>query len=273
MKVSREALLTNSFTFTPSRLGQGSDAMPGYDGETFTGEFGHFIGQDGFIVPADFSEFYERYPVYVRNWTSKRLKKVSTHPDVEDWTQTLLAHLCQLPPPKEVTDPKTGKKRMTGGKLYKLGFKDVIHAYNPWAHYGASARRFFNFLNLCLSNKYSSLRSRYGKDATQHVSFSLDDHVPGEDGPIPREYLLMDRSTLYQEAVKETPTDHDTVFVQQFRDYVERRDPTLAPLAKALMTQDRIEDVLKHLGIDQNQFLRDRKKLVRLSRSFQLGRK
>ena len=29
---------------------------------------GHYIGHDGFVVPKDFEEFYERFPLYVRKW-------------------------------------------------------------------------------------------------------------------------------------------------------------------------------------------------------------
>lgn len=269
--------MANSFVFTPAHLGLSSEAVSDYDGEPFTSDGTHFIGHDGFVVPANFVEFYDRYPVYVRNWTSKRLRKMGTHPDVEDWTQTLLTHLCQLPKPKRIVNPETGEVRLTGGTLHQLGFTDVIHAYNPWAHYGASARRFFNFLNLCLSNKFSSLRSRYDKDAAVHTSFSLDDDpAPTQnsgDGT-PREYLLMDRSALYRDAVTQNrPLTADDVFVQQFEAYVERKDPTLTPLVRAIMSQDRIEDIINHLGIDQNQFLRDRKKLVKLSKSFQSGRR
>ena len=269
--------MTDSFVFSSKMLGHGSDAVPEYEGEPFTGDGTHFIGQDGFVVPANFIEFFERYPVYVRNWVSKKLRKCSSHPDVEDWTQTLLTHLYQLHHGRTIKGGEGEEDREIGGTLYKLGFTDVIHAFNPWAQHGASARRFFNFVNTCLGNKYISLRSKYGKDATSHSLFSLDSPTPiqGMDesnGPISREYLLMDRSSLYRDQVAENrPLTADDVFVQQFRDFVERKDPNLLPLVSAIMNKDKVDEILEVLGYDQNRYLRDRKKLIRLSKSFQAG--
>jgi hypothetical protein len=259
-------------------LGHGSDAMPGYQGEPFTGDGTHFIGQDGFVVPANFIEFYDRYPVYVRNWVSKKLRKCSSHPDVEDWVQTLLAHLFQLYKGRVVKGLDGEDDQNIGGILYKLGFTDVIHAYNPWAHYGASARRFFNFVNLCLNHKYLSLRSKYRKDATSHSLFSLDSQVSGDksedpvSGSASREYLLIDRSSLYRSQVVENRNiTADGIFIQQFKDFVGHREPELLSLVDAIMSKDKVDEILISLDYDQNRYLRDRKRLIRLSKSFQTG--
>ena len=92
------------------------------------------------------------------------------------------------------------------------------------------------------------------------------------NGPISREYLLMDRSSLYRDQVAENrPLTADDVFVQQFRDFVERKDPNLLPLVSAIMNKDKVDEILEVLGYDQNRYLRDRKKLTRLSKSFQAG--
>lgn len=263
--------MTQSFLFTPDKVGQDSSAMPGYAGEPFTGVNGHFVGQDDFVCPNSFEEFYLSNKHYVRNWVTKKLRKSSTDPDVEDWTQTLFAHLCQLPKPRASVGPD-GVVTLVGGTLYMLGFTDVLHAFNPWAQYGASARRYHNFLNLCISNKYSSLRTRYGRDAVTHPGFSLDGAATNEE-TTGREYLLMDRSTLYREAVVQQSINADEIFVKQFREYVSHKDPALSALVDAIMHKDKIEEILEALGIDQNKFLRDRKRLAKLAKSFQLGRK
>ena len=251
--------------------------MPEYTGEPVDGIGGNVGGADAFIVPRDFIEFYERYPVYVRNWVSKKLRKVSTHPDVEDWTNTLLAHICAVPKGKVVEATDEEEEKIVGGSLAKRGFVDVINAFNPWAQYGASAKRFFSFVNTCLSNKYSSLTSKHRKDAMWHQQFSLDDAMPGassasHDSPSQesgREYLLISRSSLYAEEVgKAIPKTADEILVEQFKEFLTRRDPSLIPLVEALMHKDKIEEILTHLEIDHNNFLRNRKKLQRLSRIF-----
>lgn len=268
-----EVRLKDAKEFTSAQIGLPSSIMPEYTGEPFTGENGKFVGADEFIVPRDFIEFYERYPNYVRNWVSKKLRKISTHPDVEDWTNTLLGHLCAVPQGKIIEATEEEEERHIGGSLAKRGFVDVVNAYNPWAHYGASAKRFFSFINKCLVNKYTSLTSKHRKDAMWYQQFSLDDtgSIQTESGSqeTGREYLLMSRSTQYAEEVqKAIPKTADQILVDQFKDFLNRRDPSLIPLVDALMHKDKIEEILVSLGTDHNSFLRDRKKLQRLSRIF-----
>ena len=54
--------------------------------DPFTVVDGRYIGHDGFVVPKDFAEFYERYPRYVRNWVARRTDRSTPKPDIEDWT-------------------------------------------------------------------------------------------------------------------------------------------------------------------------------------------
>ncbi len=262
--------MKDKLVFTPGLIGSGSTLLESYTGEPFTGESGRFVGSDGFVVPKDFVEFLERYPFYVRNWVTKKLRKASTHPDVEDWANTLLMHLCTLPRGKDVPATETEEAKVVGGKLYQAGFTDVINAFNPWAHYGASARRFFSFINRCLSNKYLSLITKQRKDALNHQAFTLDEDV-NQDGNHPgyRDYLLMERSTLYSgEVMALGQKTTDQILIQQFKEFLSHKDPALVPLADAIMNKDGIEDILATLGIDHNAFLRSRKRLIQLSKVF-----
>lgn len=256
--------------FTSAQIGQPSAIMPDYTGEPFTGDGERFIGIDEFVVPRNFTEFYRRYPNCVRNWVSKKLRKASTHPDIEDWTNTLLGHLCTVPQGKIIEATDKEKARHVGGSFAKRGFVDVVNAYNPWAQHGASAKHFFSFVYKCLANKYTSLNSKHRKDAMWHQQFSLDADTPNAPNPeVGREYLLMSRSTQYAGEVQEAvPKTADQIFVDQFKDFLNHRDPSLIPLVDALMHKDKIEEILAVLGTDHNSFLRDRKRLQRLGRIF-----
>ena len=257
-------------SFTPGLIGSDSTLLESYTGEPFTGVDGHFVGSDGFIVPCNFVEFYERYPHYVRNWVTKKLKKASNHPDVEDWANTLMMHLCTLPKGRTVPATDTEEEKVIGGKLYNAGFSDVINAFNPWAHYGASAKRFFSFINRCISNKYLSLITKHRKDAMTHVSFALDEPTLSPDmGYNQRDYLLMEKSSLYSSEVnKQGPRDTDQILIEQFKKFVSNADPTLLPVAEAIMEKDGIEEIASSLGMDYNSFIRSRKKLMQLSSAF-----
>jgi hypothetical protein len=45
---------------------------------------GCYIGRDGFVVPKNFDEFYERFPKYVRRWVERHVDRSTPDEDVED---------------------------------------------------------------------------------------------------------------------------------------------------------------------------------------------
>lgn len=56
-----------------------------------------YVGDDGFVVPKNFDEFYERYPKFVRNWVKRRLIRFEVDETVEDRAQELLIAMKFLP--------------------------------------------------------------------------------------------------------------------------------------------------------------------------------
>lgn len=259
-----------TYVWSPDLIGKPSSFIEGYTGEPFDGVDGHFVGSDGFVVPRNFSEFLETSPDYVTKWVSRKLKLRRDDPDVQDWTQTLLMHLCQLPTGREVVDEDTDEVKIVGGKFSQLGFCDVISVFNPWAHFGASAKRFYNYINRCLTNKFLSLTTKAMKDATSHKAI-LPDNDDSDDSTTgyTRDYMLMERSSVYNEEVSRgVGLTFQQIFVQQFRSFLERKNPELLKLADAIMYKDKIEEILLELDIDHNEFLRSRKKLIKLSKSF-----
>jgi hypothetical protein len=69
--------------------------------------------------------------------------------DVEDWTQDLLIHLRCL--------PAISKHRQAGKE-------DIVQTFDPHKHYGANTARFFNYINLCLGNKFRTIYSKRMKN-------------------------------------------------------------------------------------------------------------
>ncbi len=105
---------------------------------------GQHIGHDGFVVPRSFDEFHERFPGYVRDWVNRHADRSTPKEDIEDWTQDLLIHMRYLP---------------ANSKHRKAGKQDIVETFDPVKHHGANAARFFNYINLCLGNKFSTMRS------------------------------------------------------------------------------------------------------------------
>ncbi len=75
--------------------------------------------------------------------SASTLDRSAPQEDVEDWTQDLLIHLRCL--------PATSKHR-------EAGKEDIVQTFDPHKHYGANSARFFNYINLCLANKFRSIQ-------------------------------------------------------------------------------------------------------------------
>jgi hypothetical protein len=135
--------------------------------DPFTVVDGRYVGHDGFEVPKDFDEFHERFPKYVRHWVNRRVDRSTPKEDAEDWTQDLLIHLRYL--------PTTSKHRQDGKE-------DVVQTFDPHKQYGASAARFFNYINLCLGNKFRTMHStRMKNPLCRPGNLSLTTHWDGAD--------------------------------------------------------------------------------------------
>ena len=135
--------------------------------DPFTIADGQYVGHDGFVVPRNFDEFHERFPQYVRNWVNRHVDRSAPKEDVEDWTQDLLIHLRYL--------PATSKHR-------EAGKEDVVQTFDPCKHHGANSARFFNYINLCLGNKFRTIYSKRMKNPLcRPGNLSLTTHLEETD--------------------------------------------------------------------------------------------
>jgi hypothetical protein len=79
------------------REAQAAPEKRGWTGDFYTiSEDGHFIGQDGFVVPRSFEEFFGRHPRYVRGRVSLCWPN-GTDSEREDHESELLIFLMSLP--------------------------------------------------------------------------------------------------------------------------------------------------------------------------------
>lgn len=111
-------------------------------------EAGHYVGNDGFVVPRNFDEFYERYPKYVLNWAMRRLNRFAVDEVVEDWAQDLLVYLK--------FSPAHSSNRGEAGKACR----DVIEAFDPYERGGASEVSFRNYLNAVLADLFNATAAK-----------------------------------------------------------------------------------------------------------------
>ena len=228
-----------------------------YRSDPFRIRDGHYIGSDGFVVPSDFEEFYERFPDYVRKWVSKHADRSAPKEDLEDRTQDLLIHLQQL--------PQTSKYR-------EAGKKDIVETFDPLRHYGANEARFRNYINLCLANKFRTMRSKRMKDALcRPGNLSLGGEKADEDLCSVDELCHKHSAHLraWQKASQKQTSDR--VFLQEFLSFVRREDAKALPTIEAVMTTGTRGEAAYWLGVAELEFDRMHTRVRHLARCFVSG--
>ena len=176
-------------------------------------------------MPRDFDEFYARFPKYVLNWVKKRLNRFQVDDDVEDWTQDLIIHMKYL--------PQGSKHRLPGANGRVDGCADVVETFNPVQQYGASERRFRNYINFCLANKFNTVQSKRQKNPVCRVgnvpfgaqlASDTDAHEAPDD-----EYIHANSEYLAAGANRAAKQHDDRLFTNQFKRFVEKTDPGPCP--------------------------------------------
>lgn len=241
------------------RTGKKAPTTPqAYKNDPFKFENGHCVGHDGFVVPKDFEEFYERFPDHVFNWVRKHAENSATKEDKEEWEQQLLLHLLTLPPTS---------------KYLAIGKKDVVQTFDPVRQHGANEARFLNYINLCLTNKFRTMRSSRMKDALcRHGNVSLRAQAGEEDfGSVGDEYCHSHSNCLREASKRSEKQAHDRARVQQFENFVNREDPRLVSLIRALAATRTQCEAADWLRITKEEFSRRHWRLRLLARSFRKG--
>ncbi len=147
---------------SPAILKKSGSGLIAPHNDAYTVRDGHIVGHDGFVVPNNFSEFYQRFPKYVADWVRRRVRDCVSATEAEDWTQELLLHLAALP---------------TCSKYRRDGKDDVIQTFSPDRMHGANEARFRSFINQCLSNKFNTLYVKWRKRPLSNpgnLSFEAD---------------------------------------------------------------------------------------------------
>lgn len=225
---------------------------------------GHYVGEDGFVVPNTFSEFFERFPHYIRMWVHKHAYWCPAA-DEEDLTQDLILHMQCL--------PLSSKHRLPGANHRLNGCRDVIETFDPYKQHGASERRFRNYVNLCLANKFRSMHSKRAIDAlSQKGNLSFTEAAgPETPGEANDEYLHSNSEEFRNTVSRREKQRGDHVFVREFTQFVSRRDPTVLGTITAVSETATHEDAAEKLGVSNYEYFRMHDRLHQLAESFVTG--
>jgi hypothetical protein len=235
-----------------------------YSGDLFTVDStGHFVGDDGFRVPRDFSEFYEWCPRYIQSWVKRRLGRGVVDMDVEDWTQELSMHLHYL--------PAKSKHRLPGANGRLDGCHDVIETFNPIRQYGASERRFRSYINNCLANRFSTMQSKRQKNPVcRFGNLSLASVMdPDCYEVVDDEYVHKHSEGLTRQAHSRLRQDEQRVFLSEYYTFLEEEDPQLLAVVRAIQETGTFGEAMRDLGMTEQEFSRARNRLKQLAQCFQ----
>lgn len=226
--------------------------------DSFTVVDGRYIGHDGFEVPSNFDEFHERFPEYVRNWVDRHSDRSTPEEDVEDWTQDLLIHLQCL--------PAISKHR-------EAGDEDIVQTFDPVKHHGANAARFFNYINLCLGNKFSSMRSRRLKNPLcRPGNLSLTVDWDDTDRDQAHDEFCHRHSEHLRERCQRQERQRDArQALTEFLDFVRREDSSVLSGIEAIASTATSTAAAEFLGTTTADFCRVRSRLRQLGRCFHTG--
>lgn len=235
---------------------------------------GHIVGRDGFVVPKDFDEFYERNPMGVRRWLTKRLHKVVSDDTLMELEQELLLHLCSL--------PEKSKYRKRGTHTHVQGCTDRIQCFDPIRQHGASAKRFFNYVSLCLTNRLYTILSRQTKNLLcNEQNLSITDSAPDDaqrvnsrqQTEVGGEYLYHHSATARRESDKAGwQANVQLVFVQEFMDFVEKEAPQLMAVVEAIACTGTLREARESLGLTTRAFEGHRNSINALKDRFMTGK-
>jgi hypothetical protein len=204
--------------------------------DAYTIRDGHFVGHDGFIVPNNFSEFYQRFPNYVADWVRRRVRDRVSETETEDWTQELLLHLAALP---------TRSKFRTDGK------QDVIQTFVPEKMHGANEARFRSFINQCLSNKFNTLYVKWRKrplSNPRNLPFEGDGEYGASD-----EFCHSNSTYLLQAGCRLRDQDERRMRIDEFVRFGEARIPGLQLAVETFRRTGEWEQTATSLGVGRRQ--------------------
>lgn len=250
---------TNTAAVSNPQVNFASISVENRKPDPFTVVDGHYVGHDRFTVPKNFDEFHERFPEYVRNWVRRHVDRSTPKEDVEDWTQDLLIQMLSLP---------ANSKHRDAGK------QDIVQTFDPHKHFGANSARFFNYINLCLRNKFSTIRSSRMKNPICRAgNVSFGGH-PDESNTVlvDDEFCHAHSEHLRKRCQRQERQRDARHTLAQFAEFVQREDSGVLPTMEAIAVTATPGAGAEMLGVTRADFRRLSSRLRKLGQFFLAGK-
>jgi hypothetical protein len=231
---------------------------------------------DGFIPPANFHEFIDRWPDYIRAFLVKR-----DIPDdmIDEFHQELACFLMHRGPEVKLQEKQLIRSRKATNPKYKMSHQDRLHRvslYNTEAlSNNNNEKLFFSWLNFCMQRKLHQLwteRMNETSNPFTQEAFEDDPSMSGGTGSgIADAYSSIDGTMSLSSDPAVTPyVAIDTrLFLQGFTDFIRKRKPELMHDLALVMDFENLSEAARATGRSRNQLLRNRQALMTLAQQYQ----
>jgi hypothetical protein len=156
------------------------------------------------------------------------------------------------------------------GRQWLPPSSDIVQTFDPHKHYGANSARFFNYINLCLGNKFSTMRSARMKNPLCHpgnVSLTADwedtDCNQADD-----EFCHGHSERLRRRCQRQERQWDARHALAEFSEFVKREDSSVLPAMEAIVAAGMSDAGAELLGKTKADFCRMRSRLRQLGRCF-----
>jgi len=146
-----------------------------------------------------------------------------------------------------------------------------VATFDPYKHYGASSARFFNYINLCLENKFRTMRStRLKNPLCRPGNLSLTADCEDTDRNQVHDESCHWHSEHLREGRERQQKQQDARdALAEFSDFVRREDSSLLKAMEAIAATATPGAATELLGTTTGEFCRMRSRLRQLGRCFQ----
>ena len=148
-----------------------------------------------------------------------------------------------------------------------------MQTFDPARHYGASQRRFQNYINLCLANKFRTMyAARMKNPLCRTGNLSLSVQWDAESwGQVGDEYCHVHSDYLRKAAERLEKQEQDRERVIEFTHFVSREDFATLPAIGAIFSTGTQGEAAEFLGTTNAGFTRMRTRLRQLGGCFENG--
>jgi hypothetical protein len=155
-------------------------------------------------------------------------------------------------------------------KYRKTGKQDIVQTFDPSRHYGASVRRFLNYINLCLANKFRTMYlARMKNPLCRTGNSSLAGQMDVQNWGQVDEYCHEHSECLRKSSEQAEKEAQDRHRITEFTDFVSCQDSGVVPAIEAILATGTQADAARFLATTDAGFTRMRNRLRQLGRCFE----